>query len=83
MVFPGLKRPTEPTVYPPGAELVFPLAAAVAPDSLLGWRLLMLAGEVATGVLLLGLLRRMKFVPFWTLLLREWRTATRAATGPA
>jgi hypothetical protein len=54
-----VNRPAEPTVYPPGAELVFALAAALAPDSLLAWRLLVLAAEVATGVLLLGLLRRM------------------------
>ena len=58
-VFPAINRPAEPTVYPPGAELVFALVAAVAPDSILGWRLFVLGCEAATIILLLRLLRRM------------------------
>lgn len=55
----GINRPSEPTVYPPLAQLLFRLSATVAPDSLRGWRLLVLGGEAATVALLLRLLNRM------------------------
>lgn len=58
-IHPNINRPTKRTVYPPGAEMLFALAAGVAPGSLLGWRLFLLACEVLTGLLLLRLLRRM------------------------
>jgi alpha-1,6-mannosyltransferase len=70
-IHPKINRPTRPTVYPPGAEIAFGLVAAVAPDSLLGWRLFVLACEVATGTLLLGLLRRMR-VPASAVLVYAW-----------
>lgn len=58
-IYPRINRPTQPTVYPAGAEIVFALVAAVAPDSILGWRLFVLACEGLTVALILGLLRRM------------------------
>jgi len=70
-IHPKINRPAQPTVYPPGAEIVFALVAAVAPDRMLGWRLFVLAGEVATGLLLLGLLRRMH-VPASAVLVYAW-----------
>lgn len=57
-IHPAINRPDKPTVYPPGAQALFALAAVVAPDSLVGWRLLLLAGDAATAVLLLAVLRR-------------------------
>ncbi|MBI4638099.1 MAG: DUF2029 domain-containing protein [Candidatus Rokubacteria bacterium] len=57
-VFPALNRPTKRTVYPPGAEALFAAVAALAPDSLVAWRVLLLGGEIATAALLLGLLAR-------------------------
>jgi hypothetical protein len=62
-VYPHINRPTRVTVYPPGAEAVFALVATVAPDSMLGWRLVVLACDVATGILILGLLRRLHVAP--------------------
>jgi hypothetical protein len=57
-VFPSLNRPTKRTVYPPGAEALFALVATVAPG-VTGWRLVLLACEAATVLLLLRLLRRL------------------------
>jgi hypothetical protein len=62
-IYPNINRPTQPTVYPPGAEIVFALVTAVVPDSIVGWRLVILGCEVLTAILLLGLLRRMAMPP--------------------
>lgn len=70
-IHPQINRPDKRTVYPPGAEAAFALVATVAPGSILGWRLFILACEVATGVLLLRLLRRMA-VPATTVVLYAW-----------
>jgi hypothetical protein len=70
-VYPHINRPHEVTVYPPGAEAVFALVATVAPDSLLGWRLAVLACDVATEILVLGLLRRLH-VPASAVLIYAW-----------
>jgi alpha-1,6-mannosyltransferase len=58
-IYPNINRPTKPTVYPPGAQVLFAAVTTVFPDSLLGWRLFLLGCEIATAVLLLRLLRRM------------------------
>lgn len=70
-VYPYINRPSQPTVYPPGAEAAFAFVAAVTPDSMLGWRLFVLACETAAGTLLLGLLRRMS-VPATAVLVYAW-----------
>jgi alpha-1,6-mannosyltransferase len=56
-IYPNINRPDKRTVYPPGSQALFALMAGVAPDSLLAWRVLLLGCEVATGLLLLRLLR--------------------------
>jgi hypothetical protein len=58
-IYPNINRPTRPTIYPPGAQMLFAAVTTVAPDSLLGWRVFLLGCEIATGILLLRLLRRM------------------------
>lgn len=58
-VFPNINRPAKPTVYPPGAEALFAAVTALAPDSLMGWRVFLLGCDVVTAALLLRLLRRM------------------------
>jgi len=58
VIHPNINRPDKPTVYPPGAEVVFAAVALVAPDSLFGWRVFLLASEAVTVGLLLALLRR-------------------------
>ena len=58
-IHPNINRPTKRTVYPPGAEMLFALVAAIAPGSLVGWRLFLLGCEIATAWLLLRLLARM------------------------
>lgn len=62
-IYPNINRPTRRTVYPPGAEALFALVAAVAPGSLAAWRVFLLACEIATGGLLLRLLARMARPP--------------------
>jgi len=57
-IHPNINRPDKPTVYPPGAEVVFAAVALVAPDSLFGWRVFLLASEIVTVGLVLMLLRR-------------------------
>jgi alpha-1,6-mannosyltransferase len=59
-IHPHINRPTKHTVYPPGAQMLF---ALVAVDSLVGWRLFLLACEIVTVALLLLLLDRMKRPP--------------------
>jgi alpha-1,6-mannosyltransferase len=56
-IHPNINRPDKRTVYPPGSQALFALVAAVAPDSLLAWRLVLLGCELVTGLLLLRLLR--------------------------
>jgi alpha-1,6-mannosyltransferase len=56
---PQINRPWAPTVYPPGAQWLFALAAATAPNSLIGWRVLLLGFDALAVVLLLCLLRRL------------------------
>ena len=62
-VYPNINRPTKVTVYPPGAQAVFALMARVAPNSIVAWRVFLLASEIATVALLLALLRRTRSSP--------------------
>src|SRR2546428_581002 len=58
-----INRPGARTIYPPAAQWLFALAAALAPGSIVGWRLLLLLFEVATVAMLLVLLRRLGAPP--------------------
>lgn len=58
-VHPHINRPTAVTVYPPGAEWLFALAAAVTPGTMPGWRVLLLLADALTVLLLLRLLGRL------------------------
>ncbi len=71
VIHPEINRPSKRTVYPPGAQTTFALVAAIAPNSILAWRLFLLGCEIATGILLLRLLRRMA-VPPPAILLYAW-----------
>lgn len=51
--------PTYRTVYPPAAQLLFLLAHALAPASLVAWKLLVIAADLVTCWLLVRLLRRL------------------------
>jgi hypothetical protein len=62
-VHPHINRPTARTIYPPASQWLFALAAALAPSSVVGWRLVLLLFEAATVVLLLALLRRLGAPP--------------------
>ena len=70
-IFPNINRPSRPTVYPPGAEIVYALVTTVAPDSIRGWRLFVLACEAVTMGLLVDLLRRMG-VPAPAIVVYAW-----------
>ena len=59
-VHPNINRPTAVTVYPPGAQALFALAAMVTPGTLPGWRALLLLADAATVLLLLRLLGRLE-----------------------
>ncbi len=57
VIHPHINRPTAVTVYPPGAQWLFALAALITPSSVPGWRLMLLGIEVLAVVLLLRILR--------------------------
>jgi hypothetical protein len=62
-VHPRINRPASRTIYPPATQWLFAFAAALAPSSVVGWRMLLLLFEVATAALLLTLLRRLGMPP--------------------
>jgi hypothetical protein len=70
-VYPQINRPTAVTVYPPAAQWVFALAAAVTPGTIPAWRVLLLLADAATVLLLLRLLRRLG-VPAAAVLAYAW-----------
>lgn len=57
-IHPRINRPWAPTIYPPGAQIIFRALAWIAPNSLLVLRGLLIAGEAMTMLLLLALLAR-------------------------
>lgn len=62
-VWPRINRPWARTVYPPAAQWLFALVAAVTPGTVLAWRLAVLAIEALTIGLLLAILRRLGAPP--------------------
>ena len=56
---PQINRPWARTVYPPAAQWLFALAAAAAPNSLVGWRVLLLALDALVMLILLRVLRHL------------------------
>lgn len=61
----AINHPELKTVYPPVAQAAFATAHAIAPFSLASWRLICLAGEIATLVLILQLLTAAGRSPLW------------------
>jgi hypothetical protein len=59
-IHPHINRPGSRTIYPPGAQWIFALAAAAGIRTVLAWRVLVLAAEAVTVSLLLVLLRRLR-----------------------
>ena len=51
--------PTYRTVYPPGAQLLFLLVHAMAPASVVAWKLLVIAADLGTCALVVRLLRHL------------------------
>ena len=70
-VHPSINRPGSRTIYPPGAQWIFALAAAAGVRTMLAWRVLVLAAEVVTVTLLLALLRRLR-LPETAVLVYVW-----------
>ncbi len=62
-IHPRINRPAARTIYPPAAQWLFALAAALAPGSIVGWRMLLFLFEVATVAMLVLLLRRLGAPP--------------------
>ena len=60
-----VNHPELRTIYPPLAEGAFALAHALTPWRLLGWRALLLLGDIATFALLVLLLRDVGRSPLW------------------
>jgi hypothetical protein len=56
-IWPKLDWPNSPTIYPPGAQLLFWLVNAVAPLNIMAMQMTMAACDVGTGVITLLLLR--------------------------
>ena len=59
-VQPNINRPASRTIYPPGAQWIFALAAGAGVRTVLAWRALVLAAEAVTVAVLLVLLRRLR-----------------------
>src|SRR6059036_2796201 len=55
-IYPHLNHPTWQTIYPPGAQLVFRVVYAFAPDSVLAMKMAMGLAELATLAVLVSLL---------------------------
>jgi hypothetical protein len=70
-IHPQINRPTARTIYPPAAQWLFALAAALVPWSIVGWRMLLLTFEVATVAILVRLLRRLG-APSTAVILYAW-----------
>ena len=58
-IHPHINRPAERTVYPPGSQALFAGLAWLTPDRIWALRLLLIACDLATMLLLLRLLRRL------------------------
>ncbi len=70
-IFPWINRPAARTIYPPATQWLFALAAALAPWSIVGWRMLLLIFEVATVAMLVRLLSRLG-APSTAVILYAW-----------
>ncbi len=58
-IHPHINRPTERTIYPPGAQFLFAMLAWIAPNSIGALRLLLILCDLATMAALAALLRRL------------------------
>jgi alpha-1,6-mannosyltransferase len=67
-IFPGVNHADWPTIYPPGAQLLFHAMARLAPDSVLGFKLLILGCDLLTLGVLLAWLRALGRPTAWALL---------------
>jgi hypothetical protein len=67
-VFERISYPELKTVYPPVAQAAFALAYLIEPWSLTAWRIVALAGDMATFLLLVALLRAAGRSPLWSAL---------------
>ncbi len=59
-IWPNLNWPNSPTVYPPGAELIFLLVNIAAPLNITAMQLAMIACDIAVGLVTLLLLRHFR-----------------------
>ena len=70
VVWPRLGFRDAPTIYPPGAELIFVLAGIIAPLELATLKVFIELGDLAAALLLIALLRRQgsdprRFILYW------------------
>lgn len=56
-IWPEMNRPTANTIYPPGAQVIFALTWRLFPDSVIGFKAVMIGFTLAAGALLAGLIR--------------------------
>jgi hypothetical protein len=57
-VFPFINRPHAPTIYPPGAQMLFAVIYTFLPDSVPGMKVVMMLFDLATMLLILRLLKK-------------------------
>ncbi len=57
-IFPHINRPEAPTVYPPGAQMLFALHAIILPDSIAGLKGIMILFDIGTILLIIRLLKK-------------------------
>lgn len=57
-VYPRINRPEAPTIYPPGAQMLFAAITTLFPDSVTGMKGIMILFDCGTMVLIIRLLKR-------------------------
>ncbi|MFN3476598.1 MAG: glycosyltransferase 87 family protein, partial [Candidatus Methylomirabilales bacterium] len=67
-IFPLINRPWAPTIYPPGAQILFAGISTLFPDSITGLKFIMLLFDLLTIALLLRILKKAGMDPHRVLL---------------
>jgi hypothetical protein len=62
-VYPRINRPEAPTIYPPGAQMLFVAIATLFPDSITGMKGIMILFDLGTMILIIRLLKKKDIDP--------------------
>jgi len=57
-IYPRINRPESPTIYPPGAQMLFALIATLFPDSITAMKSIMILFDLGSIILIIALLKK-------------------------